>query len=201
MRHITLHQSANEPLPYSAHSKGFSLVEILIVLGVIAIITIGAFMIYPRVVNARDGENQAANIRTLHASISTALNGKSLFGVSSAALIAADIASDEEFNSPWSPIGFHPTKNGYACTASAGCNGYSLRYDNVPAGACIALVQAIAPTSTKTRVQGTTNHILKGSPVAGAPAGTPNIIFNPGVAPSACNDGATVSIYIDMVMI
>lgn len=183
----------------NASSKGFSLVEILLVLGVISVIAVGAFIIYPRVSLASQAKAEAEKVRVIHASIAETMHRHSLFGATSAALVAANVVGPDDFQSPWGPIQFYPTIDGHGCTAAPGCNGFSLRYSAVPPAACVILVQNLAPTANKIRVQGVANHILKGSPAKGSPAGTPHVTYDPGQVPPACGDGDAVDVYVDMV--
>lgn len=181
-------------------SQGFSLVEILIVLGVISVIAVGAFLIYPRVSQASQAKEVADKVKLVHASIMDGMHGRSLYGATSAALVSAGMAEPEDFQSPWGVVNFHPTRDGHGCSAAAGCNGFSLSFANVPTYACVSLVQSTAMTSHKVRVQGTANHILKGSAPEGSPPGTPHVVYNPGDVPAACADGDTVTVYLDMVV-
>lgn len=188
----------SSPKSKPKNNRGFSLVEILIVLGVLAIMMVAAFLIYPKISVARDAERQATNLRVIHATISQVFPNHSLFGLTTESLISSGILSEETLTSPWGVIGFHPTKDGHACTSAAGCTGFSLRYDNLEAAQCVALAQAVAPYVNKLRVQGTTNHVLKGTPPNGS-EDTSRVIFDPGLLPEACSDGDTVSLYLDMV--
>lgn len=185
------------------HSQGFSLVEILLVVGVIGVIAIGAFLIYPKVSTAAAAKEQSENLRLIHASMSEVMHGKSLYGATIPAIVAAGIATNDQFESPWGPMTFHPTADGHGCApaTAARCNGYSLRYPSVPTDACVVLVESTAQIANKVRVQGASNHILKGSPPVGSPAGTPHVVFDPGRVPAACADGETVDVYLDMVVL
>lgn len=50
-------------------NKGFSLVELLLVLGVIAVILVGAFVVYPQVRDKHRATTEASNIITIQTSV------------------------------------------------------------------------------------------------------------------------------------
>lgn len=49
--------------------KGFSLLELLLVLGVIAALIVGAFIVYPKVRNSQSIDAEAKNIATIRSGI------------------------------------------------------------------------------------------------------------------------------------
>lgn len=60
----------------SLYRKGFSLIEMLLVLGVLAVLLVAAFVIYPRVRDASRASTEATNILTIQTNIRNLYNTK-----------------------------------------------------------------------------------------------------------------------------
>lgn len=118
--------------------RGFSLVEILLVLGLMSVIAVGAFLIYPRAQMSMQ-VNAAVEKSSL---ISTA--AKNFFGtkrppanLDNATAIAAGIVSAEDLTSPWGPIIFEDSPSGNA--------GVKITFQNLEPDVCKKLMSAMEP--------------------------------------------------------
>lgn len=139
------------------HKKGFSLIEMLLVIGVLAVLLIGAFVVYPRVQESQQIQNESQNLITMQAGIinyfeSQGNNYNSLGAYSSgqgvvfanrAGIIPATLNNGNKSASTathtWGGVVIiHTTSgiyNGYA-----GGRNFVVRYNGVPSSACPQLV-------------------------------------------------------------
>ena len=64
------------PLASSRYRRGFSLIELLLVLGVLAFFLIAAFVIYPSVRDRNQANSEAQNLSAIKANVNTLYAGK-----------------------------------------------------------------------------------------------------------------------------
>lgn len=113
--------------------SGFSLVEILLVLGIIASLMIGAFLIYPKVRNSQN-VNEAIDKIALVASAHRQFFGSRPIpaNLSRADAIAAGIVTEQDMNTPWGTISYSSVNS-----------RLTLQLNNVPHDICGALAQRL----------------------------------------------------------
>lgn len=123
-------------------NKGFSLLEILLVLAVAAALVIGAFMLYPKLVASQKIEKESKNITTLQAGVKALYAGRSrLSGLSPTVLIQSknvpdNMVQDGKLINEW---------KGEVDIAYQGNHGkYSITYNGVPAEACSKFITGVS---------------------------------------------------------
>lgn len=131
--------------------KAFSLIEMLLVLGVLSVLLIAAFVVYPRVRTAQQVTTEVENIALIHAGINKMYmhNGNNYKDLTLDAAKKAKIFPDNMVsaagvvtNSWGGTVVLGPSANPYSGMSSY--RTYVLRYRNVPADACVALVSQTA---------------------------------------------------------
>lgn len=151
-----------------SRAAGFSLVEILLVLGLIATIAIGAFVIYPRVQASRDLNDAAAKHVFIMTSIRDFFGTRQPTGLTTTNAVSAGILEPEDLRSPW----------GGNITLSIIFGAIVVSYDQLTPDRCKKLVTRLEPQSVAITIDTT---IIK----------NPDTAFNPlsiaacdGIAPS-----------------
>lgn len=131
--------------------KAFSLVELLLVLGVLAVLLIAAFVVYPKVKMAQQVNSEVRNLSAVQASLRT-MYAPTGYNYKALTLDAAKngnvfpkvmLQSDGTVKNSWGgTIVLGPSVNPYS---GLGANRtYVIRYRNVPAEACAAFVTQTA---------------------------------------------------------
>lgn len=148
-----MHQSA---LPL-ARSHGFSLIELLLVLGVLAILLVAAFVVYPQVRDRNHANKELVNlssikvgVENLYASgpggfegLNTAIANQA--GVFPQSMNNGDRSADAQVSTAWGTgvlLG-HATRGGSNLPPAEG-RAFSIRYDSIPSKGCITLATAAA---------------------------------------------------------
>lgn len=138
-------------------SKGFSLIELLLVLGVVAILLVAAFVVYPRVRQSQQINQEVSNLSTLQAGIRAAFaptggvytaldtmqstKGRQFVNqsrIAPSSMNGGDVNSTELKNSWGGDVIIHATISPYAGNAAG--RMFAIRYNNVPAEACVDFV-------------------------------------------------------------
>lgn len=172
-------------------SKGFSLIELLLVLGVLAILMVAAFVVYPQVRDRNQANSEVsnlmaakANLNNLYASTNGDYTGLTT-GVANQARVfpsnmnAGKFTASATVSSSWSggvtvlPSAAGTFPNGTAYTAN---HAFAITYAGVPAGVCLSLVSGAAANFQDVQVGGAT--VFK----AAAAGGT----FDPALAAAKC---------------
>jgi prepilin-type N-terminal cleavage/methylation domain-containing protein len=118
---------------FKTAQHGFSLVEILLVLGVIASLMVGAFLIYPKVKNSQNVNEAVDKIALVASAHRQFFNGKTIpANLARADAIAAGIVTEQDMNTPWGTI-----------TYSSVNSRLALQLNNVPRDVCGALGQRL----------------------------------------------------------
>lgn len=142
---------------FNRKSQGFSLIELLLVLGVLAILLVAAFVVYPQV---RD-RNQAnaeiqnltamkANLANLYASTGGNYTGLNDLTVIRAKAVPATMISGNNLVSAWGkPLMFGVSSSPSSDTTTPGRSFpagryYSVIYAEVPNRICLPLVSGMA---------------------------------------------------------
>lgn len=177
---------------------GFTLVEMLLVLGVLALLMVAMFMVYPGLRAQQQAQDQAKQFKQVHASLLGSMSGANFYAFQDrTAVINARILTEEQLTSPWGDIRFHDTyPSGYGCASAQGCTSYTLEWTGVSQEFCVRFLPMVESMATRIRVQADSNNILKGSGVRGPDGTAPTHQFDIGEMTQACNDGDIVGIYI-----
>lgn len=182
------------------NKKGFSLIEMLLVLGVLAVLLVAAFVVYPRVRDASRANNEVTNLTAIKASINNlyATKGGNYAGLNTGVANQAR-AFPTSMNSG--------TFTGTAVTSSWGAKvavdvttadlvvggttvpagrAFTVSYDDVPDGVCLGLVSGAAGNFSQITVGGTATIVAPTAPATGGAT------FSPGAAAGACTGSPDV---------
>jgi prepilin-type N-terminal cleavage/methylation domain-containing protein len=168
----------------ASHTKGFTLVELLLVLGVMALLILAAFVTYPNVQATQQvrAEAERAMIVVARLDDMTKHSWKT-YGMDTEFFLNAGVIAEEDKEPSWGgSFEIHPANTGGSTGCAPGqCNRFALRYLNVPHNVCLKLVTAMEPYSSRVIV---------------APIGTnvnvkrlPSVRYDPGLAAQACSQG------------
>ncbi|MCO5781382.1 type 4 pilus major pilin [Citrobacter meridianamericanus] len=132
--------------------KGFSLLELLLVLGIIAALVVAAFIVYPKVQASQRAQTESNNIATMQAGIKALYASASSFsGLTNSVAVQAKIFPDNMLNSSGSsatPINVFKGTVELASsdTGPSGLSGssFTITYDSIPAAECTKIVSAVA---------------------------------------------------------
>lgn len=131
--------------------KGFSLLEILLVLGIIASLIVAAFIVYPKIQSSQRAEMEAKNISTIISGVRSLYAGKQNFiGLNNTVAINADII----------PVSMLPDKTSSSTivnqfkgnvrlyVSNFGIGGvpnssFTLIYSDIPAEECIKILTTV----------------------------------------------------------
>lgn len=152
--------------------QGYSLPEILLVIGIIGSITIGAFIIFP-IVQASQHVNKATNDAIMvSASAKQFFGDRSYSGLTTATAISAGILEDADTRTPWGNLDV---------TADSDGASFHVDFTGVPIDACQRLVVNMEPNAFAMRI---------GSTFVKDPEGTPPVAFDANEAIAACAEGS-----------
>lgn len=184
--------------------KGFSLIEILLVLGVIAILAIAAFVIYPSVRNRSQANSEVQNLNSIKASINTLYSASGgnyrtlTAGIANQARVFPSSMNGSNFSAS-APIvsswggSVSLVVNTAATTTTQTPGGsipanrsFSITYADVPAAVCLPLVTGASISFQGVRV-GTTEVMAAAD---GAQAGV-----DPALAAVACGAGSPTVVF------
>jgi hypothetical protein len=181
-------------------SKGFSLIELLLVLGVLAILLVAAFVVYPQVRDRNQANTEVSNLTTIKAGVNNlyAAKGGNYTGLTKGVANQARVfpasmnngtyTTGQAITSSWGGD-VDVAVNTAAQGSYAANRTFTISYTAVPSGVCLPLVSGAAGNFTSIRVGGTTG--------TGATAGTEVITstgFSPTDAATACSSSANPSV-------
>lgn len=132
--------------------KGFSLLELLLVLGIIAALVVAAFIVYPKVQASQRAQAESNNIATIQAGVKSLYTSSSSFtGLSNSVAVQAKIFPDNMLSGSGSsatPINAFKGSVTLAAanTGPSGAEGssFTITYNNVPAAECTKIITAAA---------------------------------------------------------
>lgn len=137
------------PHPPSSHNfqRGFSLVEILLVLGIASVLAIGAFLVYPKVQMSRQIEDTSSRVALIGSSLKQFFgNKRPPANLSNATAIAAGIVSQEDLSYHWGVIQLEDSPTGES--------GYKLTFNGLDGDVCKKLMSHIEPRVYAIALQG-----------------------------------------------
>lgn len=141
------------------NTKGMSLIELLLVVGLAAIILAGMFVAYNKVQSTNAANTESANISTLRAGIKNLYGTTSNYnGVTGTILLNARAVPDSMRTATGTTIN---NSFGGAVTVAAAAysggtdNAFSITYPNVPVDVCAKLVVAVSQSFNIVTVNGT----------------------------------------------
>lgn len=177
-------------------SKGFSLIELLLVLGILAILVITAFVVYPQVRERNFANGEVVNLLSTKANINSmyVLTGGNYTGLSTAVANQARVFPASMNGNQYTPsAAIKSSWNGQVAVnalAAAGAfasgsayevgHAFDIQYADVPSGVCLPLVSGVAQKFQDIQI-GTAdpaNSVFSGG------------AFNPGLAAQKCSNTA-----------
>lgn len=131
--------------------KGFSLLEILLVLGIIASLIVAAFIVYPKIQSSQRAEMEAKNISTIISGVRTLYAGKQNFtGLNNTVAINAGIIPismiPDESSSSTIVNQFKGNVRLYVSSFGIGGvpnSSFTLIYSDVPAEECVKMLTTV----------------------------------------------------------
>jgi prepilin-type N-terminal cleavage/methylation domain-containing protein len=128
------------------HAQGFSLLELLLVLGVIAALAIAAFIVFPSVQAGNQANTETANLNTIQAGLKGLYTNGRFTGLNNTSAITARVVPANMVANDFT--GATPPTNiwGGAVTvaeASTGDTHFEIVYGDVTQAACVKLVPAL----------------------------------------------------------
>lgn len=173
-------------------SKGFTLVEILLVVGFIALAGIGIYTIYSKVQISNQANQESRNLDTLRAGVKSLYASRPNFtGVTNTVANQARVTPDnmrteaiaEIINSFGGAVTIEPVGLGGGTN-----NGFVIQYDDVPSAVCTKL-------ATSAGVQFNSVSIGASTPAGSVKEFASNAPIDVALATQECNASDTVSMY------
>lgn len=132
--------------------KGFSLLELLLVLRIIAALVVAAFIVYPKVQASQRAQAESNNIATIQAGVKALYTSASSFtGLTNSVAVQAKIFPDNMLSGSGSSATPINAFKGNVVVASADTgpsaatgSSFTITYSNVPAAECTKIITAAA---------------------------------------------------------
>lgn len=141
-------------------TQGMSLIELLLVVGLAAIILAGMFVAYNKVQSTNAANTESANISTLRAGIKNLYGTTSNYsGVTEVILLQARVVPDSMRTAAGTTINnsFGGAVTVAPATFAGNANSaFAITYPNVPVDVCAKLVVAVSQSFNLVTVNGTT---------------------------------------------
>jgi type II secretory pathway pseudopilin PulG len=169
--------------PQKNHKRGFSLIEIMLVIGVSMLIAIGGFILYRSLSESRQIKEAVDKFGTIVALARGFYDDAPTDAVSSARLASANVLAPDMVTSSWGNINIDPAQDGVACASN--CSDFGVGYVSVPASSCGRLINSLEPNSGYIYVYGGFNAYVK----------SPTVPFSVATVGTACRSAATVTVY------
>ncbi len=134
--------------------KGFSLLELLLVMGIIAALIVAAFIVYPKVRDSQAVDVEAKNIATIRSGLLALYASQATIAgnINNTIAIRANIFPENMLQKSGNTVTGVVNSFGGKVTLSAtnwvsfGKVVANVQYDNVPKDVCVKLVSAVGPT-------------------------------------------------------
>lgn len=151
-------------MKFLRNKKGFSLIEMLLVLGVLAVLLVAAFVVYPRVRDASRANIEVTNLTLIKANIqnlyaakmgdytglyTSTANQARVFPES----MNSGVYTGQEIQSAWGGV-VRAQVLPNADAAMAAGKGFTIDYYSVPSAVCLGIVSATANMFNDIRVGG-----------------------------------------------
>lgn len=143
------------------HSKGMTLIELLLVVGLGAVILAGMFVAYNKIQSTNAANTESTNISTLRAGVK-GIYGTSVtyVGLTPTVLLNGRVVPDSMRTAAGTTINnsFGGTVGVAPATYAGGAanNAFAITYPNVPVDVCAKLVVAVSQSFNLITVNGTT---------------------------------------------
>lgn len=132
-------------------NHGFSLLELLLVLGIIAALIVAAFIVYPKVQASQRAQAESNNIATIQTAIKALYSSASSFtGLDNTVAVRAKIFPDNMLSGSGSsatPINVFKGKVTVGQSSwgpsQTGGSSFTISYENVPTAECIRIITAV----------------------------------------------------------
>lgn len=133
------------------YQRGFSLLELLLVLGSISALIVGAFIVYPKVLAAQRAEAESKNIAAIQAGIKSLYAGSATYmGLTNSAANKAEAFPVNMIKIAGAGTNIVNTWKGYvtlapATTGPSGTAGsaFTITYTGVPAAECSKIISVV----------------------------------------------------------
>ena len=146
--------------------KGFSLVEIMLVLGLVAVFIGVVFMTYSKVKSNSDVNTEVQNITAIQGGIHRLYASQSNFtGLSNAVIIAANIPANTTFTPGSTTITNRWGGSVVAAPSAAPATTYTITTDTVPQTECTDLASELAGNFRQVSINGTVVKDMVAGPV------------------------------------
>ncbi|MFP1980692.1 type 4 pilus major pilin [Lonsdalea quercina] len=130
------------------NKKGFSLLELLLVLGIIAALVVGAFIVYPKVQASQRAEAESKNIATIQAGVKALYTSASSYsGLTNTVATNAKIFPDNMLNGTSVINVFKGNVTLATSTESpsgVANSSFTITYANIPAAECTKIISTAA---------------------------------------------------------
>lgn len=135
-------------------SRGFSLIELLLVLAIVAALAVAAFIVYPKVQAGRNADAEAKIIIAAQAGVKAMITTKDYRNITNEVAVNAEIFpahmkfSDTEIRNQWGgEVDIYGSTTGATVPTdpSRPARYFTIRYRNVPTEVCIRLVGQLLP--------------------------------------------------------
>lgn len=163
--------------------KGFSLLELLLVLGIVSALIVAAFIVYPKVQSSQRAEQEAKNISAIIAGVESLYAGKADYtGISEVVLINAKLIPANMLIGSGSMTQVYNSFKGIVAVVNASPKGWGIVYDNVPSAECSKISASLSSRISELYIN---NTLVK----ARYPTANTTKDFNLAETIKACNDG------------